>query len=62
VVAAMAAYESEQDVVSELVREFPAVPGRIIERILHAYLETTHDLGHAAKATRIRIDDALHDD
>ena len=56
----MTGYESERDVVGELVREFPAVPGRIIERILHAYLETTHDLHHAAEATRIRIDDALH--
>ena len=53
-------YGSEQDVIAELVREFPDVPGRIIARILHAYLETTHDLAHAAQATRVRIDDALH--
>ena len=53
-------YDSEQDVIAELVREFPAVPGRIIARILHAYLETTDDLEHAAAATRTRLDDALH--
>lgn len=56
----MAKYESEQDVVGELVREFPAVPARIIARILHAYLQTTADLGDAARATRTRIDDALN--
>lgn len=55
----MSKYESEQDVVGELVREFPAVPSRIIRRILDAYLETTADLGDAARATRTRIDDAL---
>ena len=54
-------YDPEQDVIAELVSEFPAVPARIIARILHAYLETTHDLVHAATATRTRIDDALHD-
>jgi hypothetical protein len=56
----MAEYESEQDVIGELVREFPAVPARIISRILHAYLETTANLADAARATRTRIDDALH--
>jgi hypothetical protein len=56
----MPEYESEQEAMTDLVREFPAVPRRIIQRILHAYLETTHDLSHAARATRIRIDDALH--
>lgn len=58
----MAQYESEQEVIGDLVREFPAVPRRIIQRILHAYLQTTHDLQHAARATRVRIDDALHHD
>ena len=53
-------YDSEQDVIAELVNEFPAVPGRIIARILHAYLETSDDLAHAAQATRTRLDDALH--
>lgn len=56
----MPEYESEQDALRELLREFPAVPQRIIQRILRAYLETTHDLAHATRATRIRIDDALH--
>ena len=55
----MQEYESEQDVVHELVAEFPAVPARIIGRVLHAYLETTADLGQAAEATRERIVDAL---
>jgi hypothetical protein len=57
----MAEYESEQDVIGELVRDFPAVPSRIIMRILQAYLETTADLADAARATRTRLDDALHD-
>jgi hypothetical protein len=52
-------YESEQDVITELVREFPAVPARIIGRVLHAYVETTPDLHEAARATRTRIVDAL---
>jgi hypothetical protein len=56
----MAEYESEQDVIGDLVREFPAVPSRIIARILQAYLETTSSLADAARATRTRIDDALH--
>lgn len=56
----MPEHDSEQDVIAELVSEFPAVPGRIISRILHAYLDSTHDLEHAANATRVRIDDALH--
>jgi hypothetical protein len=51
--------ESEQDVIHELVGEFPAVPARIIGRVLHAYLETTTDLHQAADATRERIADAL---
>ena len=55
----MPEYESEQDVVHELVQEFPAVPARIIGRVLHAYLETTADLDLAADATRERIVDAL---
>jgi hypothetical protein len=52
-------YESEQDVIHELVAQFPAVPARIIGRVLQAYLETTDDLGQAAEATRERITDAL---
>ena len=52
-------YESEQDVIHDLVGQFPAVPARIIGRVLHAYLETTDDLGQAAEATRERITDAL---
>ena len=44
----MTDYESEQDVIAELVREFPTVPARIITNILHAYLETNDDLEHAA--------------
>lgn len=56
----MREYQSEQDVIGDLVREFPAVPARIIARILQAYLATTTDLGDAARATRVRIDDALH--
>jgi len=56
----MREYDSEQDVIAELVREFPDVPGRIIANILHAYIDTTHDLEHAAQAARTRIDDALH--
>jgi len=52
-------HESEQDVIHELVAEFPAVPARIIGRVLHAYLETTSDLGQAKDATRERIADAL---
>ena len=50
---------SEQDVIHDLVEEFPAVPARIIGRVLHAYLETTTDLHQAADATRERIADAL---
>ena len=53
-------YDSEQDVITELVSEFPAVPARIIARILHAYLENTHDLDHAATATRTRINNPLY--
>jgi hypothetical protein len=56
----MTDYESEQDVIAELVNEFPTVPARIITNILHAYLETNSDLEHAAAAARVRIDDALH--
>ena len=56
----MTRFESEQDVIGELVRDFPAVPSRIIMRILHAYLETTEDLSDAARATRTRLADALH--
>ncbi|HEY2298677.1 MAG TPA: hypothetical protein VGH43_13170 [Jatrophihabitans sp.] len=56
---AMPEYESEQDAIRELVTEFPAVPARIIGRVLHAYLETTADLERATDATRERISDAL---
>jgi hypothetical protein len=55
----MPEYESEQDAIRELVSEFPAVPARIIGRVLHAYLETTADIGRATDATRERIADAL---
>ena len=56
----MADYESERDVIAELVREFPTVPARIITNILHAYIATSDDLEHAAQAARVRIGDALH--
>ncbi len=55
----MTDYASEQDVIAELVREFPTVPARIITNILHAYLQTNDDLEHAARAARVRLDDAL---
>lgn len=55
----MPEYESEADVLNELVREFPAVPARIIAQVLSAYLEPAGDLGEAARVTRKRIHDAL---